>query len=249
MSITERQKSILWSIIEEHTKAAEPVSSKSLAEKRGFDIGAPMIRKEMCQLEQEGYLVQPHTSAGRIPTDKAYRLYIQEQMNKTSTAYKTNNQIGLSPKEAQKIKGSLNKKWADSQSLLKEVSKIASDISKELSVSGKLGGENSFMCGFSNLFDEPELRSFDNMNQIMRFMDNIDSYFDSLWNKILYEDMQVFIGRENPIKEINEFTLITGKYQLPEGEQGFVSIIGPKRMNYKRNMALVDYISKVINDK
>jgi transcriptional regulator of heat shock response len=247
--ISERQKTILWSIIEEHTKAAEPVSSKSLAQKSGFDIGAPMIRKEMSQLENEGYLAQPHTSAGRIPTDKAYRLYIQEQMNKTNIDSKANNHIGLSPKETQKINGSLNKKWSDSQSLLKEVSKIASDISKELSVSGRLGGENSFMCGFSNLFDEPELRSFDNMNQIMRFMDNIDSYFDSIWDKILCDDMKVFIGNENPIKEINEFTLITGKYQLPEGEQGFVSVIGPKRMNYKRNMALVDYISKIINDK
>lgn len=241
--LTERQKDILWSIIEEHIKAAEPVSSKSLADKRGFEIGAPMIRKEMNQLEQEGYLIQPHTSAGRIPADKAYRLYIQEKMGKT----KVENKICLSQKETEKIKSSLNRKWSDNQSLLKEVSKIASDISKELSVSGKLGGENSFMCGFSNLFDEPELRSFDNMNQIMRFMDNIDRYFDSLWDRILREDLQVFIGSENPIKEINEFTLITGKYQLPEGDQGFVSIIGPKRMNYKRNMALVDYISRIIN--
>mgnify|MGYP001586492880 CR=1 FL=1 len=95
------------------------------------------------------------------------------------------------------------------------------------------------------------------MNQLMTFMDNMDSCFEGLWNKFLNEDLQVFIGSENPIKEINEFTLITGKYQLPEGEpfdstqgkQGFVSIIGPKRMDYKHNMALVEYISELLNQK
>jgi len=257
--ISERQKNILWSVIDEHVKAAEPVSSKSLAQKRGFEIGAPMIRKEMNQLEQEGYLAQPHTSAGRVPTDKAYRLYIQEQAHRTNTTngtYKANGQTGLTAKETRKVKCSLGKKWSDEQTLLKEVSRLASDISKELSIAGTVGEEGTYSCGFSNLFEEPEFRSFNSINQIMRFMDNVDMYFDALWDKILYEDMWVFIGSENPIKEINEFTLITGKYHLPEwsstnpdrGRQGFVSIIGPKRMNYKRNMAVVEYISKIINN-
>jgi transcriptional regulator of heat shock response len=86
-------------------------------------------------------------------------------------------------------------------------------------------------------------------------MDNVDSHFDELWSRVLNDSLSVFIGAENPIKEINEFTLITGKYQLPEGRsglpagrQGFVSIIGPRRMNYKRNMSLVKYISEHINN-
>ena len=82
----------------------------------------------------------------------------------------------------------------------------------------------------------------------MHFMDNVDSHFEELWRRVLNDGLSVFIGAENPIKEINEFTLITGKYQLPEGEQGFVSIIGPRRMNYKRNMSLVKYISEHINN-
>lgn len=250
MSISERQKDILWAIIEEHAKAAEPVSSKVLSQKRGFDIGAPMIRKEMSQLEQEGYLAQPHTSAGRVPTDQAYRLYIQEQLGagKDKNIKSAPVAVGLTPKESQKVKDSLQKKWPDEPSLFREISKITSEISKELSVAGPMGGENTYSCGFSNLFDEPEFHSFSNINNLMRFMDNIDHCFDTLWSKILYEDMQVFIGSENPIKEINEFTLITGKYQLPEGQAGFVSIIGPKRMNYKKNMGLVEYMSEIISD-
>ena len=253
--ISQRQKDILWAVIEEHTKMAEPVSSKSLSQKSGFDIVAPMIRKEMNQLEKEGYLSSPHTSAGRIPTDKAYRLYIQENMVEKSTL--NTSATGLTQKETQKVKESLKKNWPDEQSLLKEISKLTSELSRELSVTGTTDGGNTYSFGFSNLFDEPEFKSFENMNQLMTFMDNMDSCFEGLWNKFLNEDLQVFIGSENPIKEINEFTLITGKYQLPEGEpfdstqgkQGFVSIIGPKRMDYKHNMALVEYISELLNQK
>ncbi|MDP3800518.1 MAG: hypothetical protein Q8Q90_03820 [bacterium] len=245
--ISQRQKDILWAVIEEHTRLAEPVSSKSLSQKRGFDIGAPMIRKEMNQLEKEGYLASPHTSAGRIPTDKAYRLYIQENMVVKSTP--NTALTGLTQKETEKVKESLKKNWPDEQSLLKEISKLTSELSKELSVAGTVDGGNTYSFGFSNLFDEPEFKSFENMNQLMSFMDNMDKCFESLWDKFLNEDLQVFIGSENPIKEINEFTLITGKYQLPEGEEGFVSIIGPKRMNYKRNVALVEYISELLNQK
>ncbi|MEK9174556.1 MAG: hypothetical protein AAB725_01135 [Patescibacteria group bacterium] len=249
--LSDRQKEILWAIIEENTKLAEPVSSKALALKRGFNIGAPMIRKEMNQMEKEGYLASPHTSAGRVPTDKAYRLYIQENMSDpTSPRLRgVSGMVGLSQKEAEKVKESLEKNCPDEQSLLKEISRLTSQLSKELSIAGRVGGENTYTFGFSNLMDEPEFSNFSNISQLMHFMDNMDRYFDSLWERFLNDDLRVFIGEENPIKEINEFTLITGKYQLPEGDQGFVSIIGPKRMNYRRNMALVEYISKVINDK
>ncbi|MEK7077587.1 MAG: hypothetical protein AAB928_00620, partial [Patescibacteria group bacterium] len=81
----------------------------------------------------------------------------------------------------------------------------------------------------------------------MHFMDNMDHCFHSLWDKLMYENLQVFIGDENPIKEIDEITLITGKYQLPDGDDGFIFIIGPKRMNYRRNMALVEHINEVIS--
>jgi heat-inducible transcriptional repressor len=229
-----------------------------------------MIRKEMNQLEKEGYLASPHTSAGRVPTDKAYRLYIQENMpNKSnpSTTLRASKTNGLTSKETEKVSTSLKKNWPDEQSLFKEISRLTSELSKELSVAGTLDGESTYSFGFSNLFDEPEFKSFENMNQIMKFMDNMDSCFDILWNPVrnraragapegplgravsngMNDDLQVFIGNENPIKEINEFTLITGRYQLPEGESGFVSIIGPKRMNYKRNMALIEYIADCLN--
>lgn len=240
--ISNRQKDILWAVIEDHIKIAEPVSSKALSQKRGFEIGAPMIRKELNQLEKEGYLASPYTSAGRVPTDKAYRLYIQERLDPKTTAE------GLNPKETKKVNDSLNKNWEDEQSLLKEISRLTSDISHELGVAGYVGGEGVYTCGFSNLLEESDSADFGNLSHLARFVDDMDRHFESLWHNFFRDDFGVFIGYENPFKEINKFTLIAGKYQLPQGEEGFVFVIGPKRMNYKRNMALVNYISEIINN-
>ena len=76
MEITERQKSILEKLIEEYVKTAEPVASAALAKKQVFGIRPAMLRIEMEKLEKAGYLSQPFISAGRIPTDKAYRLFV-----------------------------------------------------------------------------------------------------------------------------------------------------------------------------
>src|SRR3989344_7217978 len=74
--MTERQRQILEAIIREYVKTAEPVSSGWLVEQCGLDCSSATLRAEMNALEEAGYLQQPHTSAGRIPTDRAYRLFV-----------------------------------------------------------------------------------------------------------------------------------------------------------------------------
>lgn len=250
--ITDRQKSILKTLIEEHIKEAQPVGSEALAEKRDFNIGAAMLRKEMNQLEEAGYLAKPHTSAGRVPTDKAYRLYIQEQLSDNSDkTYKSHRADmtagGLSVKETQKVSASLQKNWPDEPSLLKEISRLCAEISKDLSVAGTMDSGVVYSCGLARVIAEPEFQDVGGLGQLMLLMDNIDNYFDKLWEEMLDDRWNIFVGRENPIKEINELSLVTGRYQLPRGEIGFVSIIGPKRMDYRKNVGLVEYISRVMN--
>src|SRR5690554_1434274 len=72
--MTERQKHILFAIVEQYAEVASPVGSSLLA--KVFNVSSATIRAEMAELEKEGYIMQPHTSAGRVPTDKGYRLYV-----------------------------------------------------------------------------------------------------------------------------------------------------------------------------
>ena len=80
MELSERKKKILRAVVESYVQNAEPVGSKAVAELAGLDVSSATIRNDMADLEEQGYLEQPHTSAGRIPSPKGYRLYVNELM-------------------------------------------------------------------------------------------------------------------------------------------------------------------------
>ncbi len=154
----------------------------------------------------------------------------------------------LTPKETQKVAASLHRDWPDEPALLKEISRLSAEISKELSVAGTMDGGVVYSYGLARVVEEPEFQDTIGLGQLMLLMDNVDLYFDRLWEDMLGGGWNVFVGRENPIKEINELSLVTGRYQLPRGQTGFISIIGPRRMDYRRNVGLVEYISRILNE-
>lgn len=80
LALDERKKLILKAVVDDYIATAEPVGSKALAVRGDFNISSATIRSEMAELEEEGYLIHPHTSAGRIPTDKGYRVYVDNLM-------------------------------------------------------------------------------------------------------------------------------------------------------------------------
>ena len=79
--LNERQENLLNFIIKEYVKSAKPVGSVLIAQRGGFDLSSATLRNEMCELEQSGYLSQLHTSGGRVPTDKAYRYFVNTLIN------------------------------------------------------------------------------------------------------------------------------------------------------------------------
>src|SRR5438552_16378900 len=78
--LTDRRQRLLRFIIDEYVSTAQPVGSSAIVEKYGLPVSSATIRNEMAQLEDEGYIAQPHTSAGRVPTDSGYRYYVEALM-------------------------------------------------------------------------------------------------------------------------------------------------------------------------
>src|SRR6202008_3788250 len=74
--LDERKLAVLRAIVEDYVSTTEPVGSKSLVDRHGLDVSPATIRNAMAVLEEEGFIAQPHTSAGRVPTDKGYRLFV-----------------------------------------------------------------------------------------------------------------------------------------------------------------------------
>ena len=116
--ISERKKKILAALVEEYIRTAEPVGSKAIAESAGLGCSSATIRNELAELVSLGYLEQPHTSAGRVPTPMGYRMYVNELMKKQK----------LSLEETEDINRRLNQKLQELDDSIGDVSRLASQL-------------------------------------------------------------------------------------------------------------------------
>ena len=116
--ISERKKKILAAVIEEYIASAEPVGSKLLAEKAGLKVSSATIRNELSELTALGYLEQPHTSAGRVPTALGYRLYVNELMQRGD----------LSREETEQINAGLLHEPRDQAKMLDDAGRLAAEL-------------------------------------------------------------------------------------------------------------------------
>ncbi len=231
----ERLQKILSFIIEEYTTSAVPVGSKALAEKYIKDLSPATIRNDMAELEKEGYLYQPHTSAGRIPTDKGYRYFVSEIMPAQE----------LSLSEQKKMQAELLKLKAQNVRLSRSTAKLLSSLSGSLAVTGI---EKEFYdFGIKELLDNPEFREIDEFCKVAEALDYIDENIDTLLQKIKVGETKIFIGKENPIKGISNCSMIVSPYETTGGEKGLLAIIGPKRMKYAKNKSLMEYMKKILS--
>jgi transcriptional regulator of heat shock response len=232
--LTDRQKNLLSVVVKEYTETAVPVGSKHIAKKYGFDLSSATIRAEMNELEDAGYLFQPHTSAGRIPTDAGYRYFVEEIMPDKE----------LSKAEQKKLQAELLKMQAKNTRLTRTTAKLLSGLSGNLAISGVKHDFDDF--GMKELLDEPEFREMDDLCRLVETLDFIDEKFDSLVKNLLDNEVKIFIGKENPIKEISNCSMMISPYKTKSGEKGILALIGPKRMKYAKNKSLIEYMKKLL---
>ena len=124
MALTDRKLMILQAIIDDYILTGIPVGSRTLSKREDISLSSATIRNEMADLEEEGYLEQPHTSAGRLPSDKAYRLYVDTLMRTAR----------LNDQEINYIKGYFSNKMGEVESAISNTARVLSDITNLTSV-------------------------------------------------------------------------------------------------------------------
>ncbi|MCK5211477.1 hypothetical protein KAJ89_02125 [Candidatus Parcubacteria bacterium] len=224
----ERKGLILNTIIMEHIKTGAPVGSGVLVEKYELNVSAATVRNEMMALEEEGYIIQPHTSAGRVPTEKAYHLFLESLGNKKINK---NDESDLT-----KVLDSKD------EANFRETAKKLADLTGT-AVFWAFHRYNVYYTGISNLFQQPEFAEISVIYDISGVIDRIDEIVDGMFDQIDV-GTHTLIGRENPFG--NMFGTIMAKYQLKD-KTGIVGLVGPMRMDYSRNLALVEFVNNVIN--
>ena len=229
-----RQQKILAAVIEEYTATAIPVGSTVLTEKYNFKISSATIRNDMTQLEKEGYLYQPHISAGRIPTDRGYKYFVEEMMG--------DNELSLA--DQKKLQTEMLKLKAQHNRLSRTTAKLMSSFTGNLAISGL---EKDFAeFGLRELLDQPEFKEIDEFCKVAEALDFIDENINSLLKGVKPGETKIFIGKDNPIKEISNCSMVVSPYRTKKGERGVLAIIGPKRMEYAKNKSLIEYVKKLL---
>jgi len=242
--ITERQKNILNFIVREYVRNAEPIGSALVVEKAQLNVSPATIRNEMMILENEGYLTQPHTSAGRIPTDKAYRLFVNNLLGQ--------EHLDVESRYKRRIDTALADTPLEPREINRTVAHILNELTDNLIIVNDSASDDFYQRGLASLLEFPEFREFQRTFQLMTFFDHFDELFHQLEQQFLRDieheqHFSIFIGRENPINTIEDETMIHAKYHLPQRRMGSVTIIGPIRMDYEYILGLVNYTADKVN--
>lgn len=233
-----RKEKILNAIIQHFIGTAEPVGSQTILIKYNLSVSPATIRNDMAFLENEGLISQPHTSAGRIPTEKGYRLYI-EKLADYQKAEK------LAKENLKHIKNDLKKNRAE-RKVYEAVSILAQAI-PNVSFASIPENRRTFYLGVSNMLRQPEFINYPiHASQVMEILEEGTYLLETLDSLDLDEEPRIFIGKENILPQIESCSLIVAKYKIDEFE-GYLGLLGPTRMPYAFNFATLKEVLNMLN--
>lgn len=241
MKITDRQEDILEKIIREYINGAEPVSSQFLEKKYDLGLSPATIRAEMHRLEKEGFLFQPHASSGRVPTDRGYRFFVDELMQgvREDQSLQENDFYFGIEEDISDIENNILK-------LTQSLTKYLSEVSSGLAMSYLTEEKILWKEGWEEVLEEPE---FQERKMVFDLVEFIRGFERNLENLKTDSEIEVYIGKENPLFKTREFTLIYSKCALPQKKELIISILGPKRMKYDKNIGLINSLKQFFNIK
>jgi len=228
--MTERQEQILSSIIEQYAEVASPVGSNLLA--RAFGVSSATIRAEMAELERDGFIMQPHTSAGRVPTDKGYRFYVNHLSETKEDGGEHRAERALT---ARVTAGNVPERT------------IRNAVDTLVELTHNLGlatiGRQLYMSGLSNLFGQPEFINGAQVQQVAQLLDNLEPW---LYEVAPNKPLNVYIGQENPIGRSAGCSLIISRFRSPYSDQSYIGVLGPTRQSYRDVMNLVRHTGEAL---
>lgn len=229
--MTERQEQILSAIVEQYAEVASPVGSSLLA--KVFKVSSATIRSEMAELERHGFINQPHTSAGRVPTDKGYRYYVNNLLESK-----------VAPVSERRAERALTARVQDG-GLPERTIRNAVDTLVELTHNLGLAtiGNQLYMSGLSNLFGQPEFMGRQQVQQVAVLLDNLEPW---LREAAPNEPLSVYIGRENPIGRSAGCTLIISRFRSTYSDHSYIGVLGPTRQSYRDVMQLVRHAGEAL---
>lgn len=233
--LTDRQVYILKAVVEEYTSTAEPVGSETLDKKFNLGVSPATIRNEMSYLTKQGYLAQPHTSAGRVPTPKAIKLYVNEIMREQD----------LSVAEEVAVKESVWDKRNHLEQLLREaVSELATrtdSIGVAIIDDGRI-----YTSGYAHVLDMPEFYDIEVTRSLFGMLDETNRLMKH-FQDAKGEGTRVIMGSEFGVRHLEPVSCVFTRFNVGE-QMGTIGVMGSLRFNYPKVIPLVRHIGILVDE-
>lgn len=233
----QRKDRVLGIVVNDYIKTVTPISSGYIVDEHHLDLSTATVRNILAELEEEGFLTHPHTSAGRVPTQEGYRYYVDNLMN----------EIQLLEEEKVRIKEEYTQGVKDLEVALEKTSQVISDLTHYTSIISVDGWNGKIFCrGTNYVVGYPEVQDLKKIQSILAALEERERLLAFI-NRDLQRKIQIYIGHEIACSNIEGCSLAVSQYQS-KGVTGRIAILGPTRMDYSRVVSTLDYLSAVMKD-
>ncbi len=235
--LTDRQKALLKAVIEEYIESAEPVGSEVIERKYDLGVSPATIRIEMVRLTEAGFLKQPHTSAGRIPTSMGFRLYIGELMKE--------KQLPVTAEVS--IKEKLMSERYKRERLLREAVKALASRCDMLGLATDEEGQ-LYYAGAANILDWPEFYDIDVTRFVLSLFDENPRLQEIIGRAVGSDPIHILFGEDTEFENLRSTSFVFTKYDLDVAKMGIIGVIGPARMNFALVLPYVKYVRNLLTE-
>lgn len=236
----ERTLQILAALVEDFIDTASPIASKKLLESKGFNVSSATVRNEFALLESVGLICSPHTSAGKVPTQKGFRFFVDELLDFEQK------------KEEKKHIQTVFQKHLEEYKIIKTKEALFDAIRLAAQLSGNIAfatvdNDQSFFLGLSNVLRSPEfIKNPEKAAQIVEILEGREKFHTFLENLDIDDrEIKTFIGDENILEEVSSCGIIVSKFET-KFASGHIGILGPMRMRYGYNRELLRNILQMV---
>jgi len=230
-----RQAKLLAAIIDEFIQTAVPVGSKQIIDSGMFPLSCATIRNEMRVLGEEGFLEQPHISAGRVPTAKGYRIYVKDFMEPNIQEKKVRTKFNELKEQYFQRKD---------QERVYEAVALLSRMIPQVAFATVPHKERVYYMGLANTLRLPEFQNDPMMASGV--VEVLEQRVSNLLDHVEVDDtVRYYIGEDHLLPEIQSCSLIIKGYQIRD-QKGVIGVIGPMRMDYAYNTVALDLVSDLL---
>lgn len=229
----ERMSQLLYGLVEEYIETGKPVGSLALAQSLNLTISPATVRLVFQELGNQGYLFQPHTSAGRVPTDRGLRFYVDHA-----------NITPLSLREQQRIDRHFRRCVLAYGSWTRSAAHALADFAHTVAVTVTWQPLDIQEAGVYELLARVDQAEIYFVREVAKMIDRFAAEIHEIQH-LTAEPRAVFIGTENPFLPAEHTSLLVRRTTQPDGSEALLILAGAKHMAYNRNLALLDCVAEL----